>query len=85
MTETPRQPNDKAVVAWLTTGGDVTRCHAYAVEQSFNDPENYPKALTYARQADTDCVSLLADLEAGKSVNLEAAATIRALIMELNK
>jgi len=32
-------------VAWLTAGGDVTRSRAYAVEQSVNDPANYPVAL----------------------------------------
>lgn len=32
--------------------------------------------------SDTDCVSLLADLDAGKDVGSEAAATIRALIRE---
>jgi len=37
-------------VAWLTTGGDVTRSHAYAVEQSVNDPNNYPVALVRASQ-----------------------------------
>lgn len=33
-------------------------------------------------QPDTDCVSLLADLDAGKPVGREAAATIRSLIAE---
>lgn len=33
-------------------------------------------------QPDTDCVSLLADLDAGKPVGREAAATIRSLITE---
>lgn len=44
----PAQPGSRGegeAVAWLTTGGDVTRSHAYAVEQSVNDPDNYPKAL----------------------------------------
>jgi hypothetical protein len=35
------------------------------------------------RPPDRDCVSLLADLDAGKPVGLEAAATIRALLKEL--
>lgn len=39
------------VVAWLTTGGDVTRSEAYAKEQSVNDPENYPVALVTAASA----------------------------------
>lgn len=69
-------------VAWIDPGGDVTRSRAYAVEQSVNDPVNYPKALGYMIHVDTDCVSLLADLDAGKDCGLEAAATIRALINE---
>lgn len=32
-------------VVWLTPGGDVTRSHTYAVEQSANDVLNYPKAI----------------------------------------
>lgn len=38
-------------VAWLTSGGDVTRSRVYAIEQSSNDPENYPVALYAARPA----------------------------------
>jgi hypothetical protein len=42
-----------------------------------------PRARTELATADTGCVSLLADLDAGKPVHAEAAATIRGMVREL--
>lgn len=57
--------------------GYETLSDAQAAQAALSKPQAREDA-----QPDTDCVSLLADLDAGKPVGREAAATIRSLIAE---
>ena len=69
-----QKPGGLEVVAWLTTGGDVTRSEAYSKEQSVNDTENYPVALTPAEPAE----ARIMELEARVAELLRESAAIAA-------
>lgn len=63
------------IVAWLTPGGDVTRSHAYAVEQSANEPEAYPKGLVFASNGWWGWLSVESAPKSGDDLIMHDAAT----------
>jgi hypothetical protein len=79
----------QVVRAALHDADDISaRIQAGGYRANLSDVEtlrNHVRRLAAAPMArpDTDCVSLLADLDAGKPVQLEAAATLRAILLEL--